>query len=136
MRKPSYRAPYRRARDRIQANPFDAMTSARHGGRPQSCPVSLNASGGTPIVASNRNSFCRAHTSGLSAEIMNGQVAEYAHRPRQPLGLRPLFGRDPLDVRAVFGLLRQRARACAVPALSARASGSGQSVHERSSCIA
>ena len=35
-------------RARIHGKPLAAITSQRHGGRPQSWPVSLNASGGTP----------------------------------------------------------------------------------------
>ena len=58
------------------------------------------------------------------------QVAEHAHRPRQSLGLRPLLGGDPLQVRAIR---RSRARAMraasATAAASARASGAGQSHH-------
>ena len=110
---------------------------ARHGGSPQSWPVSLNASGGTPMVASKRNSCCRAHTSGLSAEFMNGRSPNTRDRPRQPFGLGPLLGRDPLQVGPV-GDLRARARRAprSTRSASARASGSGHCVHGSSSCSA
>src|SRR5439155_22577335 len=38
----------------------------RYAGNPQSCPVSENASGGTPTDASMRKSCWRDHTSALS----------------------------------------------------------------------
>ena len=56
-----------------------------HVGRPQSCPVSLNASGGTPSETSSRNSRWRAQTSALSAPTTNGRspmtVTPCAARP-------------------------------------------------------
>ncbi len=73
MRTPSKSAAVRRARARIHWKPVDCIACQRHGGRPQSCPVSLNASGGTPTVASSMNSCLRAHTSGLSPDTMKGR---------------------------------------------------------------
>src|SRR5947207_1601142 len=40
---------------------------------PQSCPVGLNASGGTPTDTSRRNCCWRAQTSALSPSTMNGR---------------------------------------------------------------
>ena len=48
------------------------MTSQRMIGRPQSWPSGEKASGGAPIVASRRNSRCRAQTSALFPETMKG----------------------------------------------------------------
>ena len=73
MRTPSKSAAVRRARARIHWKPVPCIAVQRHGGSPQSCPLSLNASGGTPTVASSMNSCLRVHTSGLSPDTMNGR---------------------------------------------------------------
>ena len=46
MRTPSKSAAVRRARARIHWKPVACIAFQRHGGSPQSCPVSLKASGG------------------------------------------------------------------------------------------
>ena len=73
MRTPSNSAAVRRARARIHWKPVLCIAVQRHGGNPQSCPVSLKASGGTPTVASSMNSSLRDQTSGLSPDTMNGR---------------------------------------------------------------
>ena len=106
MRTPSKSAAVRRALPRIHWNPVSCIAVQRHGGRPQSWPMSLNASGGTPTVASRMNSCLRVHTSGLSPDTMNGRSPNTLTRRSRPRRL-PLLVGDPLQVGAVAPLFAQ-----------------------------
>ncbi len=102
--------------------------SQRYAGSPQSWPVALNASGGTPTDTSSMNSSARAQTSALSVPATNGRsptdVDAMAGRiaPR----LLPLLLGDPLPVLVPQDFARRSRRASSSARGSRSRSGAGQ----------